>query len=406
MGFGYRRLLDEELSPAPSINGTMSTQPINNTLTEICEPFCDPGINDSGYCISFCSSLCPKNCIYSIPPSDYPVISDYYPPPPPPQSIFIKHHVSPLLLTTFVSLSLAVLVVLGYIIYTRLYGRRGNSRRGGGMGSLGIAQPQRALPPRDDELLDDLGPVLDHPIWYIRTVGLQPSVISKITVFKYKRGKGLVEGTDCSVCLTEFEEDETLRLLPKCSHAFHVSCIDTWLQSHTNCPNCRAPIVTDTTPSPSSEPNNNGSWEEIQLDNGGSDVDLGREIESNPRNRGETEEEQSPNRLDVVVDESNNELQPIRRSVSVDAFSAAKISLAVADSLTAKSSRKSDAELGDEENQDQRNKGSVGSSNPSIGRSVQYLAASSSSINRSLSWSGRFLPSMYSRNRSSTVLPL
>ncbi|CAL1395531.1 unnamed protein product [Linum trigynum] len=48
---------------------------------------------------------------------------------------------------------------------------------------------------------------------------------------------------NCSVCLSEFEEGESLRLLPKCSHAFHIPCIDTWLRSHKNCPLCRAPIV-------------------------------------------------------------------------------------------------------------------------------------------------------------------
>lgn len=49
-----------------------------------------------------------------------------------------------------------------------------------------------------------------------------------------------MESSDCSVCLSEFQENERLRLLPECSHAFHVPCIDTWLKSHSNCPLCRA----------------------------------------------------------------------------------------------------------------------------------------------------------------------
>lgn len=53
----------------------------------------------------------------------------------------------------------------------------------------------------------------------------------------------VVEGTDCSVCLSELEENESLRLLPKCSHAFHVPCIDTWLKSHSSCPLCRSNIA-------------------------------------------------------------------------------------------------------------------------------------------------------------------
>lgn len=83
----------------------------------------------------------------------------------------------------------------------------------------------------------------DHHVWYIRTVGLDQSLIDKITICPYKKGDGLFDGgTDCSVCLTEFDEGEFVRLLPKCGHAFHVSCIDTWLRAHVNCPLCRATI--------------------------------------------------------------------------------------------------------------------------------------------------------------------
>lgn len=98
---------------------------------------------------------------------------------------------------------------------------------------------------QEDFLDEDQGPPLEHPIWFIRTVGLDQSVIDSITAFEYGKGEGLIEGTECSICLGEFEDGENLRLLPKCSHAFHVPCIDTWLRSHKNCPLCRAPIVRD-----------------------------------------------------------------------------------------------------------------------------------------------------------------
>ena len=52
--------------------------------------------------------------------------------------------------------------------------------------------------------------------------------------------------TKCSICLFQFEEDESLKLLPNCNHAFHVTCIDTWLRSHKNCPLCCAPVVHET----------------------------------------------------------------------------------------------------------------------------------------------------------------
>ena len=55
-----------------------------------------------------------------------------------------------------------------------------------------------------------------------------------------KIGKGALE---CAVCLNEFEDDERLRLIPKCDHVFHPECIDAWLASHTTCPVCRANLV-------------------------------------------------------------------------------------------------------------------------------------------------------------------
>lgn len=89
--------------------------------------------------------------------------------------------------------------------------------------------------------------------------GLEEAVIKTITVCKYEKGDGLIEGTECAVCLSEFEENEALRLLPKCSHAFHLPCIDTWLKSHSSCPLCRAIIITNTTSS--SAPLNVDSYE-------------------------------------------------------------------------------------------------------------------------------------------------
>ncbi|KAL6227694.1 hypothetical protein ACLB2K_001651 [Fragaria x ananassa] len=76
-----------------------------------------------------------------------------------------------------------------------------------------------------------------------RRRGLDPAVIEKFPMFVYsdvkdlKIGKGALE---CAVCLSEFEDYETLRLLPKCDHVFHPDCIDAWLASHITCPVCRA----------------------------------------------------------------------------------------------------------------------------------------------------------------------
>ncbi|KAJ8628673.1 hypothetical protein MRB53_021996 [Persea americana] len=76
--------------------------------------------------------------------------------------------------------------------------------------------------------------------------GLEPAVIDSLPTFQYSAVKGLKLGSEsleCAVCLNEFEDDETLRLLPKCSHVFHPDCIDSWLVSHTTCPVCRSDLV-------------------------------------------------------------------------------------------------------------------------------------------------------------------
>lgn len=63
---------------------------------------------------------------------------------------------------------------------------------------------------------------------------------------KYGKEEGMVSAdqTTCAVCLCDFKDGETVRLLPECLHCFHVPCIDMWLRSHTNCPMCR----TETSP--------------------------------------------------------------------------------------------------------------------------------------------------------------
>ncbi|KAI3822835.1 hypothetical protein L1987_10434 [Smallanthus sonchifolius] len=46
--------------------------------------------------------------------------------------------------------------------------------------------------------------------------------------------------SECSICLSEFEERETVTVIPYCRHGFHPMCIETWLSSHVSCPLCRS----------------------------------------------------------------------------------------------------------------------------------------------------------------------
>ncbi|KAL5701338.1 RING-type E3 ubiquitin transferase [Ranunculus cassubicifolius] len=69
--------------------------------------------------------------------------------------------------------------------------------------------------------------------------GLDASLLKTLPTFVYTPTK---EGLECAVCLSEFEENEKGRLLPKCNHSFHIGCIDMWFHSHSTCPLCRAPV--------------------------------------------------------------------------------------------------------------------------------------------------------------------
>uniref|UniRef100_A0A1J3J1C3 RING-type E3 ubiquitin transferase n=1 Tax=Noccaea caerulescens TaxID=107243 RepID=A0A1J3J1C3_NOCCA len=76
--------------------------------------------------------------------------------------------------------------------------------------------------------------------------GLEKDVIKSFPSFLYSQVKGLKigkGGVECAICLNEFEDDETLRLMPPCSHAFHADCIDVWLSSRSTCPVCRANLA-------------------------------------------------------------------------------------------------------------------------------------------------------------------
>ncbi|KAF8037479.1 hypothetical protein BT93_B0389 [Corymbia citriodora subsp. variegata] len=41
----------------------------------------------------------------------------------------------------------------------------------------------------------------------------------------------------------EFEEGDWSKHLPNCAHSFHIACIDTLFQLHSDCPLCRSQVV-------------------------------------------------------------------------------------------------------------------------------------------------------------------
>nr|XP_043629011.1 RING-H2 finger protein ATL64 [Erigeron canadensis] len=72
--------------------------------------------------------------------------------------------------------------------------------------------------------------------------GLDATILKSLPVFVYSSQKPNQNLVECAVCLSEFEDGETGRVLPKCKHGFHTECIDMWFHSHSTCPLCRAPV--------------------------------------------------------------------------------------------------------------------------------------------------------------------
>ncbi|XP_039029187.1 E3 ubiquitin-protein ligase ATL6-like isoform X2 [Hibiscus syriacus] len=136
----------------------------------------------------------------------------------------------------------------------------------------------------------------------MRGHGLEASVIETFPIMVYsevkdhKIGKGALE---CAVCLNEFEDDETLRLIPKCDHVFHPECIDAWLASHTTCPVCRANLIPEPSDPVSQLTASNNAVAELDLEaqNGGGNSEPGEERRLN-NNDDNTEAE-------VEVNDSN-----------------------------------------------------------------------------------------------------
>lgn len=75
------------------------------------------------------------------------------------------------------------------------------------------------------------------------TAGLKKKELRQIRIAVVGAPGEEIPGTECPICLTEFQQGEKVRVLPICNHGFHVRCIDAWLAGHSSCPNCRHSLL-------------------------------------------------------------------------------------------------------------------------------------------------------------------
>ncbi|XP_021894481.1 E3 ubiquitin-protein ligase RING1-like [Carica papaya] len=61
----------------------------------------------------------------------------------------------------------------------------------------------------------------------------------------YRSGEGKNEGNfsdDCVICMESFAEGDECRVIIRCNHGYHKSCLDQWLIRHEHCPICRGSV--------------------------------------------------------------------------------------------------------------------------------------------------------------------
>ncbi|GKU95983.1 hypothetical protein SLEP1_g9269 [Rubroshorea leprosula] len=81
----------------------------------------------------------------------------------------------------------------------------------------------------------------------VSSIGSVPApndVVESLPIKIYAKSHKLQtdEAAQCYICLVEYEDGDSLRILP-CNHEFHKSCIDKWLKEiHRVCPLCRGDI--------------------------------------------------------------------------------------------------------------------------------------------------------------------
>ncbi|OIW17832.1 hypothetical protein TanjilG_02460 [Lupinus angustifolius] len=78
----------------------------------------------------------------------------------------------------------------------------------------------------------------------LANTGIKKKALKTFPIVTYSAGLNLPNlDTECVICLSDFTNNDKVRLLPKCNHGFHVPCIDEWLSSHASCPKCRQCLI-------------------------------------------------------------------------------------------------------------------------------------------------------------------
>jgi hypothetical protein len=109
--------------------------------------------------------------------------------------------------------------------------------------------------------------------------------------------------TTCSICIDDFEEGETLVLLPRCRHSFHRDCLHPWLTERQGCcPLCKTNVL---------EKDETGTLAAASQDEDGSSSSSSDNSDSTPAHRDEpsTVAATSTTTDDGVLDDSDGSIR-------------------------------------------------------------------------------------------------
>jgi hypothetical protein len=90
------------------------------------------------------------------------------------------------------------------------------------------------------------------PIRYLRAMaerrGLSTTgIFEKSELVDLLSSAGGSSGQSCAICAEDYQDGDSLRVLPGCRHAFHVRCIDRWAFQERSgapkCPMCQSPMT-------------------------------------------------------------------------------------------------------------------------------------------------------------------
>ncbi|KAL3518040.1 hypothetical protein ACH5RR_020629 [Cinchona calisaya] len=147
----------------------------------------------------------------------------------------LQFHNHGIVIIAILVLSIVVLITILFFHFLRQY-RQLSSSRGGTSSSItnavGVGVAVQTTRNNNTSKGLDEATINSFPIF------LHSSLSSTTTLVVGENYTN--NNNECSICLGGFEENDRIKVIPRCMHVFHCECVDKWLQNQASCPLCRS----------------------------------------------------------------------------------------------------------------------------------------------------------------------